>query len=481
MDFSLYSFIFILISVILFYLVRPKKLRIYVITLLSFFYVAELSLRAFVSLLATMLVTYAVAFLLHRLKKKEKARAARWVYLIGLIAVILSLFIHKYAYWLMCKMLGIEALTSTLESIIIPIGLSFYTFQIIDYLSDLYKGRIEFISNPVYLLCYLSYFPKFISGPLEKASDFMEQLRFLEDVRLFDNNRLNRAISCLLTGYFMKIVIADRAAAFVNPVFNDSWAYGSGLIILSSFIYTLQIYTDFAGYSLIAVGVSELFGIRLINNFNSPYMAESITDFWSRWHISLSAWIKEHLYIPLGGNRKGVKRQYFNLIAVFVICGIWHGAACKFIFWGLLHGVYSVVAKWAKAKNINWLIKGWSGRIITFLCVNFAWIFFGNVYFRGALQYLANIFINLTTTPFFGGYKLFAEKYTDFFVLVPVTIFLWIWEWISYKKKMCLADYITALPQVKRYILWYILLMAILILGVYGISIGNSDFIYMHF
>lgn len=481
MDFSLFTFIFIGVSVALFYLIRPKKLRIYILTLLSFYYVAELSLRAFVSLLVTMAATYLVAFFISKMKEKGNEKWAKIFYVAGLLGVIFSLFIHKYAYWLICKMLGIEALTSTLESIVIPIGLSFYTFQIIDYLSDLYKGKIDFLKNPVYLLCYLSYFPKFLSGPLEKAGSFNEQLNSLETVRLFDNDRLNRAISCLLVGYFMKIVVADRAVHFVNPIFNDPWAYGSGLVILSSFIYTLQIYADFAGYSLIAVGVSELFGIRLINNFNSPYLAENITDFWSRWHISLSAWIKEHLYIPLGGNRKGVKRQYFNLIAVFVICGIWHGAACKFIFWGLLHGVYSVVAKWAKSKDIKWLIKGWSGRIITFLCVNFAWIFFGSVYFRGALKYVSCIFTNLGTNPFFGGYKLFADYYHDFFLLIPVTIFLWIWEWISYKKKMCFADYIVSLPQVKRYILWYILLMAILILGVYGISVGTADFIYMHF
>lgn len=479
MDFSIKFFIFVIIGAFIFYAVRPKSLRIYVVACVSLGFCCMVSLESAVTLVITSVVAYVAAFFIDFYRDKNK-KLSRRCYIWGVILSILCLFFYKYAHWIFCKVLMISEISSVLEKIVAPIGLSFYIFSIIDYLSDLYKNKVRFYKNPIYLVSYIIYFPKLLCGPIEKGEGFMKQLKALDEVHLFEKDRIIRIVSALCSGYFMKVVIADRAAIFVNDIFPHPDYYGTGILILGMLLYTMQIYCDFAGYSLIAIGISEIFGIRLSDNFKTPYFSENITEFWRRWHISLSSWLKEHIYIPLGGNRKGDKRTYFNIMVVFAVCGIWHGAAFRFIFWGILHGIYSLIARIAQKKNIEFLVSGVSGRIITFIEVSIGWLFFGSAYFRGALIYIKYMYLN-SNRGAFEGYRLFSESYFEFVILVVMLIFLGIFEYCAYRKDMPLNLYIETQSSGKRYILWYLLLMVIVILGVYGTAVGNADFIYMQF
>ena len=515
MTFSVQFFIFILLSALAFYAIRPKMLRIYLVAAVSLGFCCSFGLENAVTLLITTVVAYVAAFFIDYFKKKDDgkgakgAKRAKGAWILGIVMCLISLFVFKYAFWIVCKVIKIEAARPVLESIVLPIGLSFYTFGIIDYLTDVYKGKTSFMKNPIYFATYTMYFPKLISGPIEDSATFMDKLTNLKNVRLIEEGKIESIISALLTGYFMKLVIADRALIFVNDIFAHPDYYGSGILILGSLLYTIQIYCDFAGYSLIAIGISNIFGIELMDNFKTPYFAENITDFWRRWHISLSNWLKEYIYIPLGGNRRGIKRQYLNIFIVFLVCGIWHGAAFKFVFWGILHGLYSICARFIEKRatsdrliGIHLLIRGVSGRIVTFLCVSFAWIFFGSVYLRGALKYIGYMFNHIgcllgrfdfigselswkcpdrLNWSLFEGYRLFADRYFEFAILTAMVIVLGVFEYISYKRSLTFERLVTLSKRPVRYILWYLLFMAIIVLGVYGTHVSNASFIYMQF
>lgn len=494
MDFSVGFFVFLIGALFVFYAIRPKKLRPLVLALESIGFCAVLSPVAAVNLVIISLMTFLAAYFIVSFRAKSNQKASRFTYILSVILALAELFVYKYSEWILCKMLMIKSLSPFFENLVIPVGLSFYTFSVIDYLSDIYKGNTEFEKNPLNLFLYLTYFPKFLSGPIEKNTRFFENLRKLEAVRLLDSERLVKAVSFLLTGYFMKLVLADRAALFVNDIFLFPEYYGTGILILGSLLYTLQIYFDFAGYSFIAMGVSKLFGIDLSDNFRTPYFSENITEFWRRWHISLSGFFKEHVYIPLGGNRKGDMRTYLNLLTVFIVCGIWHGAAVRFVFWGLLHGVFSVLARVLKKRNIKMFVSGVSGRITTFICVSFAWIFFGAAYFRGALKYIGCMFSHIPNAfvrraegvravieDFFGGYRLFNGNMYQFIVFVITFVFVFVLEWMSYKKSLTVPEMLSGAKPWVRYVYWYLLLMGILILGIYGVEAKNADFIYMDF
>lgn len=480
MDFSVTFFAFLTITILLFYGVRPKKMRPYVLLCASLLFIAHLSPSALIAILTAAATTYVMSLIMVRLGKSGLDKWVKAVYVFSVILAVGNLFLHKYAYWLLCRMFKIEGLYPYLNELVIPLGLSFYTFQIIDYLTRVYKKEDIFTYNPLELVLYLTYFPKIMSGPIERADSFKASIGRLTGVKLFDEGRVVSAVTAVLLGFFMKIVIADRALLFTQKAFLYPEYFGGGALALASLIYTIEIYADFAGYSLIAVGVSKFFGIDLVNNFDAPYFSENITEFWRRWHISLGSFLKDYIYIPLGGNRKGNMRQYLNLAVVFIICGLWHGAAVRFIFWGFLHALFSVASRWALKKNIKFLVKGISGRIITFCLVSFAWIFFASEYFRGAVHFIKCMFTSLTHDPF-GGYKLYSEVFTEFWVLLVMTVLLFVFEYIAYKKGKCLYEYIAGANHIVRYVFWYVLIMIIFVMGIYGTEVGNAQFIYMYF
>lgn len=278
-------------------------------------------------------------------------------------------------------------------NIILPVGISFYTFQTLSYSIDIYKGKIKHTNDFISFAVFVSFFPQLVAGPIERASHLLPQ--FLKK-REFNFNVALTGVSLITYGLFKKIVIADRLSIYVNSIFADIENASTISLLLGILFFSFQIYADFSGYSLIARGISKLLGFDLMINFNKPYLAESISDFWRRWHISLSTFFRDYLYIPLGGNRVSLLRNYYNLLIVFVVSGLWHGANWTFVIWGALHGMYQVAyLQYKKSlspkKTDNKIRKGFN--ILTvYIGVTFAWIFFRANSFNQAIQYISKIF-----------------------------------------------------------------------------------------
>ncbi|MDR3047775.1 MAG: hypothetical protein LBU51_09260, partial [Bacteroidales bacterium] len=259
-------------------------------------------------------------------------------------------------------------------NVLLPVGISFYTFQALGYSIDVYRGTVKAERNFLTYALFVTFFPALVAGPIERTGNLLPQ--FKAD-HIFDYDRVTSGLKLAAWGMFKKVVIADRLTIYVNGVYGDPGVYPASALVLATFFFSVQIYCDFSGYSDIAIGTARILGFNLMTNFRKPYFSKSISEFWQRWHISLSTWLKDYIYIPLGGNRKGAIRQKLNLLFTFLLSGLWHGAAWHFIIWGLLHGIFQVIER-SIPERVNAIFK----KVpliqmgITFLVVCFTWIFF---------------------------------------------------------------------------------------------------------
>lgn len=350
-------------------------------------------------LLAVTLVTYWGGQILElRVESdKLKVRRRRLVWLFALLG-LLPLLVFKYYNFLN------DSLTAGLVAIglkfsmpglnwAVPVGISFFTFQAVGYMLDVYHGRVKAEKNLLDYVLFVSFFPQVTSGPISTAEELMPQIKA---TRKFDYEQGKQGLKWLLWGMFIKLVVADRLGMFVDTVYGNYIHYNGTACFAASIFYTIQIYADFAGYSLMAIGIAATLGFNLINNFKRPYFAVSITDFWKRWHISLTRWLTRQVYIPLGGSRCSKSRTYLNIIITFLVSGIWHGANWTFIFWGMMHGVLQVIEKalgWQKYEGNKVSVK--AIRILaTFLLVNFAWVFFRMPSIGDAFAVIGKMFSN---------------------------------------------------------------------------------------
>ena len=275
----------------------------------------------------------------------------------------------------------------------IPVGISFFTFQAVGYMLDVYHGRVKAEKDLLDYVLFVSFFPQVMSGPISKADELLPQIK---NPHKFDYEQGKQGLKYLLWGMFIKLVIADRLGMFVDTVYANFVHYNGTTCFVASLSYTIQIYCDFAGYSLMAIGIARTLGFNLIDNFRRPYLAISITDFWKRWHISLTRWLTRQVYIPLGGSRCSKPRTYWNIFVTFLVSGIWHGANWTFIIWGVMHGVLQIIEKalgWQKYEGKSWGVKVL--RICaTFLLVNFAWVFFRMPDISSAFDMIGRMFTN---------------------------------------------------------------------------------------
>lgn len=321
-----------------------------------------------------------IAFFSARKKDEAHLRMSRLYLLLGVAAPLTVLGIFKYFDFFVesfCEMLRIESAVSL--KLILPVGISFYTFQALSYTIDVYNGRIEKEESFLRFALYISFFPQLVAGPIVKASEFLPQL--MEDRRV-TLRRLEGGVQIFVFGLFKKIVLADNLSVFVDEVYRMPQIFHSGTVLLAVISYAIQIYLDFSGYSDMAIGCAKCLGYDLNKNFNLPYISQNISEFWKRWHISLSTWLQQYLYIPLGGNRKGRLRTYLNLFLTMLLGGLWHGADWTFVLWGGLHGLALCIHKWY-AKNMG---SGKDGAknpavrmtniLLTNILVCFLWIFF---------------------------------------------------------------------------------------------------------
>ena len=412
--------------------------------------------------------TYFVALALSNNRTHRKILC--WI---GVLMGVFPLLLFKYYNFLsdnINSLLGHSALPGLNWAI--PIGISFFTFQAIGYLVDVYHKRISAEDNFLDYALFVSFFPQIMSGPISKASELLPQIK---RKRVFDEKKAVQGLKFLLWGMFLKTVLADRLGLYVDSVYGN-YQYQSGLsCLVASFMYTLQIYGDFAGYSLMAVGVGKLMGFDLINNFSRPYWASSITDFWKRWHISLTRWLTTYVYIGLGGNRCSKLRQYWNIIVTFLVSGIWHGANWTFILWGVVHGLLQCIEKLAgldpkgKYAHVHLIEKIKPFRILlTFLLVNFAWILF-------RLPSLS------TAKVVFG--KIFSWEGAGLFLPSSSACFFMLFALCIVIGKECCEEYFPKAQLfenkhvVIRWVSYLVLLSMILLCGVFD----SSQFIYVKF
>jgi D-alanyl-lipoteichoic acid acyltransferase DltB (MBOAT superfamily) len=335
-------------------------------------------------------ITYGAGYLMTHIRKTnpecEKGKKINnpiwWINFatIGLCIGTLGLF--KYGDFFIQSFvsafgfIGINLNVSTLN-LILPLGISFYIFQSLTYTIDIYQRKIEHTNDIVSYFAFMSFFPQLLSGPIGRASHLLPQYG---NERKFDYNLAISGCWQILWGLFMKVCVADRLSVYVDTIYGNLAMHNGSSVALAAIFYSIQIYCDFAGYSLMAIGIGRLFGIKLDENFRQPYFAKSIGEFWRRWHISLSTWFRDYVYIPLGGNRVSEYRNYFNLFITFLVSGLWHGAAWSFVLWGGLHGLYQVLDKIRKKYlpkiGLPTILKDSIGIVTTFAIVTIAWIFF---------------------------------------------------------------------------------------------------------
>jgi len=375
--------------------------------------------------------------------------------------------------------LGLPAQTFT--DLLLPVGLSFHTFQSLSYTFEVYYGRQRAEHNLGIFALYVMFYPQLVAGPIERPQNLLGQFRAHHN---FDYARVTDGLRLIAWGLFKKMVIADRLATLVNPVYNHPTQYQGISLVLATFFFTWQIYCDFSGYSDIAIGSAKVMGFKLMDNFRAPYLAHSISDFWSRWHISLSTWFRDYLYIPLGGNRVSAWRWQFNVFIVFLVSGFWHGANWTFIVWGALHGAYSIGEIWLRKLTRlytpvipqKWLsmLKWFS----TFVLVALAWVFFRANHVGDGIYIVRNMFVGWSSLFTSAGRLIIwngVGQPSEILLAFGLIALLWLIE--ATQPRLQWGEWLKRQPTWLRWSVYYAAVFSLLLLG----RIGAEQFIYFQF
>lgn len=476
MDFLSLTFaVFFIITLICYYSV-PKKMRWGVLLLSSIvFYIWSVP-YLIVYLLFSAATTYGFGKWAQKHKENGKGLLAL---VIGVNLAVLLLL----KFYPLCE----TRLHFPAMNLLMPMGISFYTLQVIAYCVDVYRGKTDVQENFFKYLLFVSFFPQILQGPIPRYEQLKDQLY---EGHAFDYRTVKFGLQLILWGLFLKMVIADRAAIFVNAVFPEYHLYEGTVLAVAAVLYSIQLYTDFLGCVCIAMGAAECFGIKLQTNFERPYLAVSIKDFWRRWHISLSSWLRDYVYIPLGGNRKGKLRKYFNLLITFLVSGIWHGAGLQYIFWGLMHGGYQIageilvplrkkIRKILKIEEDSVISLLWQ-RLCTFTLVTAAWVIFRAESLRWGLSILKRIVTDITPWVFFDGtlYK-FGIEARNFLALLLCIALLAVVE--HFQEKGSIREMLEHQHIIVRWGIYLGAIALVLVLGVYGPGYSATQFLYGQF
>lgn len=432
---SFFFIAFFVITLCFFYLL-PGKWRVAFLCLMSCFLCAFLDIRSLFILVAGILYCYLGGIFLDQyhshMTNEKKQLNRKWLLFLLVGFCVLWITAYKFGTYF-CTRFGIHVPGSVLTRLVMPIGFSFYLFQIISYFVDIYRGNAKAERNFWNLALWLSYFPKLISGPIEREHDFLPQLQNVRNVKFWHTGRISVSLSYVLWGYFLKIVIADRLMPMVDRIFDNPGGFDSFFLVLGAVLYTFQIYCDFAGYSYIAVGLSELFGIHLTMNFKEPYTAQSMTDFWRRWHISLSSWLRDYLYIPLGGNRKGKRVSFLRATGVFLLAA-------------------------------------------------FAWIFFRGGSAAAALRYLSGIIpVHLRLSDWNEMFLTVCGKNIEFWLAILGIAIVSMGDWVSSRKGVRFPVLLQWKSSGVRYAFFVVMILLLFVFGIYGPGYDTGQFIYMQF
>lgn len=479
MIFNSFDFVIFFIIVVFLYYTIPQKFRwIMLLTASCIFYMcwrAEL----IILLLFSTFTNWGISLLIDKNREKKKG-----LLILSLIINFGLLFIFKYMMFINHTFMGIYEFFGWNYpindfNIILPMGISFYTFQAASYTIDIYRNDYPPEKNYFKFTLFITFFPQLVAGPIERADRLLGQLFTVKKINV---NNFSEGAKLMIMGYFKKIVIADRAAVLVDSVFNNCREYNGISFIVAVLFFTFQIYGDFSGYSDIARGCARVLGIDLMYNFDKPYFSKSIKEFWRRWHISLSSWLKDYVYIPLGGSRCSRGRKYFNLIVTFLASGLWHGANWTYVLWGGLHGLYQIIGdiKNSFMPKINNAFANLIRVIITFGLVVFSWILFRANSIGDAFYIIKNLFndvMKITDIQYmYEVFNNFGLQMFEILIVAAAIFILMAGELISGKKDIHRLMDKASFPL--RFSYYYVLVIIIFGTGVFS---GGGQFIYFQF
>lgn len=497
MLFNSIDFLFFFPLVVCVFFLIPRRLRCIWLLVSSYYFYMSWNPKYSLLIALSTVITYLSGLLINKCSRNIYKK---FVVAGSLISNLLILGIFKYANFAIYTLsavlqrIGLEPIDKRLD-LLLPVGISFYTFQALSYTLDVYRGSVKAEKNFVRYALFVSFFPQLVAGPIERSGRLLRQIQDIDKRKLWNFQRVRDGVLLMFWGLFQKLVIADRASLLVNEVYDNYQYYGFVEISIATFLFAFQIYCDFAGYTNIARGASNVMGFELMQNFRQPYFAINIKDFWRRWHISLTSWFTDYLYIPLGGNRKGDIRKYINIFIVFIVSGLWHGASWNYIAWGFIHALYQVsgdiknklLGKAEPIKNssnslrINGNKDTLFGKklvniIITFIFVDIAWVFFAASSLGHALDMFAQMFSTFQTTSI---YEIGLERYN------------WIMFWfglgvltivdVCHEMGKSVFAMVNKQRLYFRWILYLGLIWSVIMFGIYGSKYDTSQFIYFQF
>lgn len=491
MVFNSFEFLIFFPIVTIIYYIIPKKLKTSWLLIASYyFYMSWHATYAILILLST-IVTYASGLLLEKVNNKKAIVATSFIINLGI------LFTFKYVGFLIDSLnfvllgMHLSPISGSLN-LLLPVGISFYTFQALGYTVDVYRGDIKAERNFIRYALFVSFFPQLVAGPIERSGNLLVQINSVGTGKKFDYHKFVSGFSMMCYGLFVKMVVADRVSLLVDFVWKNLQLVGTFEAIVTAFAFGLQIYCDFSGYSYIAIGAARVMGFDLMENFNTPFFSMSVAEFWRRWHISLSSWFKDYIYIPLGGNRCSKLKKYRNVMITFLLSGLWHGANWTYVIWGGLNGLYQVISDIFKAPReklrhflgVNENTEGYKlGRIIcTSALVNFAFIFFRASSIKDAIFYIKALFLKPNPWNMFNEslFKLGLNRQEMNILLIAALVVL-IVDLIRYFKQVDFGEFMFQQNFTFRLIVLIVLLMASLVYGEYGINFDTAQFIYFQF
>lgn len=471
MLFNSLAFAVFLPIVFILYWALPHKYRYILLFLASYYFYMSWNVKYVVLILFTTFVSYTSGLLLKEMQFQRKKTILLSLTLLASLGV---LFFFKYSNLFLgtlgavCERFAIPLHPVTLN-LMLPVGISFYTFQTLSYVIDVYKGKVEPERNFIKYAAFIAFFPQLVAGPIERTENLLPQIG---KEQFFSYEKASYGLKLMAWGFFKKLVIADTVGIYADQIYSETHYFNGFSLFLATLFFTIQIYCDFSGYSDIAIGCAKLFGIDLMRNFKSPYFSRSLKEFWSRWHISLSTWFRDYVYIPLGGNRVSPMRKHLNLIVTFLASGLWHGANYTFVLWGFFHGVGQVIEKILG----KWLGK-FQNRILTFLLVVIGWVFFRAGTISEAFYVLTHMWYGISSPVDYivNGIRDFHMTPLDgFSVIVPV-IMLAVYDYTDLKADP--INLLLKLPGKARWAVYYGFMLFFLLFA----SFNAREFVYFQF
>ena len=498
MLFNSIEFLIFFPIVILVYFVIPKRIKNLWLLVASYYFYMCWNAKYALLILSSTIITYVSGLLIEKVKNSSyeitrKTVLKKWIVAGSFVINLGLLFYFKYFNFAMTTLSNVFEiihiqLNVPVFDIILPVGISFYTFQALSYTVDVYRGEIYAERNFLKYALFVSFFPQLVAGPIERSKNLLKQLAVPKKF-CFEDAR--EGLLLMLWGYFMKIVLADRIAIFVDTVYDKYSTYQGSYLIVATILFAFQVYCDFAGYSTIAMGTAKVLGINLMENFDAPFFSTSVAEFWGRWHISLTSWFKDYLYIPLGGSRRGNIRKYINKMIIVVVSGLWHGASFSYVVWGGLNGLYQIIGeilqpvrdKMVSVLRLN--RESFGHKLLhivgTFALVDFSLVFFRARGCREALEILKYIITVKNPWILFDGSLYGCGLDEKNFRLMLLGIVILLLADFFKRKGIRIREVVARQDYWFRWLFFTLVISAIITFGILGPEYNEANFIYFQF